>query len=59
MRFSSVSSLRRPLLALAVLALPLLTGGCSWLNLSGPQSTFDVKGPVAKNQLDVFYTRSG
>ena len=56
MRFSSVPSLRRPLLALAVLALPLLLSGCKWLNLSGPQSTFDVKGPVAKHQLDVFYT---
>ncbi len=51
MRFSSVSLFRRALPALAVLALPLITGG--WL--SGPQSTFDVKGPVAKTQLDVFY----
>lgn len=51
MRFSPVSTLRRALPALAVLALPLFTGG--WLQ--GPQSTFDVKGPVAKAQLDVFY----
>lgn len=31
--------------------LPLLTGG--WI--SGPQSTFETHGPVAKTQLDVFY----
>lgn len=31
--------------------LPLLCGG--WL--SGPQSTFDTKGPVAESQLQVFY----
>jgi cytochrome c oxidase subunit 2 len=42
---------RRGLTALAVACLPLITGG--WL--SGPQSTFDTKGPVAKAQLDVFY----
>jgi cytochrome c oxidase subunit 2 len=50
--------LRRAATALAVLALPLLTGGWtdSVLPTSGPQSTFDVKGPVAKSQLEVFYT---
>jgi cytochrome c oxidase subunit 2 len=42
---------RRIFAALAVALLPLLVGG--WL--SGPQSTFDTKGPVAKAQLDVFY----
>ncbi len=42
---------RRVLTALAVACLPLITGG--WL--TGPQSTFDTKGPVAKAQLDVFY----
>ena len=42
---------RRGLTALAVACLPLITGG--WL--TGPQSTFDTKGPVAKAQLDVFY----
>jgi cytochrome c oxidase subunit II len=34
--------------------MPIFFGG--WLNwLSGPQSTFDTKGPVAKTQLDVFH----
>lgn len=51
MRFRSVLPLRRAATTLAVLALPLLSGG--WL--SGPQSTFDTKGPVAKAQLEVFY----
>lgn len=37
---------------LATVLLPLLLGG--WTQ--GPQSTFDAKGPVAKAQLDVFYT---
>lgn len=40
----------RCLAALFVALTPLLQGG--WL--SGPQSTFDVKGPVAKSQLEVF-----
>lgn len=52
MRFRSVFPLRRTATSLAVLALPFLTGGWIW----GPQSTFDTKGPVAKAQLDVFYT---
>lgn len=51
MRFSPVPFLRRFAANCALLALPLLFGG--WL--SGPQSTFDVKGPVARTQLDVFY----
>ena len=51
-RFRSALSLRRAATSLAVLALPLLTGGWIW----GPQSTFDTKGPVAKAQLEVFYT---
>jgi len=42
---------RRLSTALAVACLPLLTG--CWL--SGHQSTFDTKGPVARSQLDVFY----
>lgn len=34
--------------------MPLFFGG--WFEwLTGPQSTFDTKGPVAKAQLDVFY----
>ncbi len=45
---------RRALPAAAVAVIPLFTGG--WLNwLTGPQSTFDTKGPVAQSQLDVFY----
>lgn len=43
---------RRPIWHLLLVALiPLLSGG--WL--SGPQSTFDTKGPVAETQLEVFY----
>ncbi len=37
--------------ALVVACLPLLAGG--WT--SGPQSTFETEGPVAKSQLDLFY----
>lgn len=36
---------------LLVALIPVLSGG--WL--SGPQSTFDTKGPVAESQLSVFY----
>ena len=39
---------------LALSALPILLGGWSWTQ--GPQSTFDTQGPVAKSQLQVFYT---
>ena len=46
--------LRRVASCAAVAAMPLFFGG--WLNwLTGPQSTIDVAGPVAKSQLDVFY----
>jgi cytochrome c oxidase subunit 2 len=51
MRFRPVLPLRRAATSLALLALPLLTGG--WIY--GPQSTFDTKGPVARTQLEVFY----
>ena len=51
MRFSPAFVLRRAASTCALLSLPLLLGG--WL--SGPQSTFDVKGPVAREQLNVFY----
>ncbi|MET0263451.1 MAG: cytochrome c oxidase subunit II, partial [Rariglobus sp.] len=56
MTFPSIfrSLKRRALTCAAVSAMPLFTGG--WLNwLTGPQSTFDTHGPVAKAQLDVFY----
>jgi cytochrome c oxidase subunit 2 len=57
MRSRSVAFLRRLFTSLAVLTLPLFTGG--WLGsvfpTSGPQSTFETEGPVAKTQLDVFY----
>jgi len=44
----------RALSCAAVATVPLFTGG--WFNwLTGPQSTFDTHGPVAKSQLDVFY----
>lgn len=51
---SSVSSdqpKRRFWHLLFVALIPIFSGG--WL--SGPQSTFDTKGPVAETQLDVFY----
>jgi cytochrome c oxidase subunit 2 len=51
---SSVSSdqpKRRIWHMLLVALIPVVCGG--WL--SGPQSTFDTKGPVAETQLDVFY----
>lgn len=52
--FTSRSILRRVASCAAVAAMPLFLGG--WLNwLTGPQSTIDVAGPVAKSQLDVFY----
>jgi cytochrome c oxidase subunit II len=53
--FASLHShFRRAALCGAVACIPFVAGG--WLNwLSGPQSTFDVKGPVAKTQLEVFY----
>jgi cytochrome c oxidase subunit 2 len=48
---SSGRPARRIYAALFVALLPLIGGG--WL--SGPQSTFDTKGPVAESQLDLFY----
>jgi cytochrome c oxidase subunit 2 len=39
---------------LVLVALPVFLGGWSWTQ--GPQSTFDTQGPVAKSQLQVFYT---
>jgi cytochrome c oxidase subunit 2 len=45
---------RRALPCAAVAAMPLFFGG--WFKwLTGPQSTFDTHGPVAKSQLEVFY----
>jgi len=45
---------RRVLTCAAVSVMPLFFGG--WFKwLSGPQSTFDTQGPVAKAQLNVFY----
>lgn len=49
--FSSDRLKRRLWSLLFVAAIPVLCGG--WL--SGPQSTFDTKGPVAESQLGVFY----
>ncbi len=48
---------RRSLLTAAMLSIAILNGGWSWgiFRLSGPQSTFETAGPVAKAQLDVFY----
>lgn len=45
---------RRVFTCAAVSVMPLFFGG--WFKwLSGPQSTFDTQGPVAKAQLNVFY----
>jgi len=51
---SLLAKARRLPASLAWVALPLLLGGWSWTQ--GPQSTFDTQGPVAKSQLQVFYT---
>jgi cytochrome c oxidase subunit 2 len=48
---SFVTTSRRLATLIAVACLPLFTSG--WL--SGPQSTFETEGPVARSQLDVFY----
>lgn len=55
MRLSAPSrfALRR-LSALLLASLASFFGGWSWIN--SPQSTFDTRGPVAKSQLEVFYT---
>jgi len=54
MRFQNPpKSLSRWALAAAALAAPALLSGCFWLD--GPQSTFDPNGPVAHEQLDLFY----
>jgi len=47
-------SFRRLLALLAISILPVVCGGWSWID--GRQSTFDTHGPVAKSQLQVFYT---
>jgi len=49
--FASPRFLRLTHRSLALLGLALLTG--CWLD--GPQSTFDVQGPVARSQLHLFY----
>ncbi len=57
MRLRFVPSARRITASLSLLAIAVLTGGWSnsVLPVSGPQSTFDTQGPVARAQLDVFY----
>jgi len=54
---SHFSQLKRRALPCAIVAsLPLFLGGWgNWNWLTGHQSTFDTKGPVAASQLDVFY----
>ena len=55
MRFPNFSNrLGRRALAAAALAGSFLLSGCFWLD--GPQSTFDPRGPVAREQLSLFYT---
>lgn len=55
MMISALPRQLRRLPALVTVALmPVFFGGWSWIQ--GPQSTFDTQGPVAKSQLDVFYT---
>jgi cytochrome c oxidase subunit II len=51
--YSPVRLARKSLVAAAMALIPVFMGGWSWIE--GPQSTFDVQGPVAKAQLDVFY----
>lgn len=58
MTFKSLfSQLKRRAFPCAIVAsLPVFLGGWgNWNWLTGPQSTFDTKGPVAASQLDVFY----
>ncbi|EIP96515.1 cytochrome c oxidase, subunit II [Opitutaceae bacterium TAV1] len=47
--------LRRCTALTVISLLPLFLGGWSWRWLSGPQSTIDVAGPVARAQTQVFY----
>src|SRR5208283_3586592 len=51
-RFST--RLARWAVAASALAGAFLLSGCLWLD--GPQSTFEPAGPVAREQLDLFYT---
>ena len=54
MRFPNLSNglARRARVAAALVGLSLLSG-CVWFD--GPQSTFDPAGPVAREQLQLFY----
>ena len=55
MRLSQIiSKFPRFLKAAAALSGTVLLSGCFWLD--GPQSTFDPNGPVARRQMDLFYT---
>jgi cytochrome c oxidase subunit 2 len=55
MRFPIFSNrMSRFALGAAALAGSALMSGCLWLD--GHQSTFDTSGPVARSQLDLFYT---
>ena len=54
MRVSNLSNrLARCARAAAALAGVALLQGCVWFD--GPQSTFDPAGPVAREQLNLFY----
>jgi cytochrome c oxidase subunit 2 len=53
-QFYKSASLQRFLNACLLILLPVFLGGWSWTE--GPQSTFQTEGPVAKSQLQVFYT---
>jgi len=53
-QFLLSARIRRCAHSLPLVALSLALGGWSWTE--GPQSTFDTQGPVAKSQLQVFYT---
>jgi cytochrome c oxidase subunit 2 len=52
--FNSSTPLTRYARTACALAGVLLLSGCYWLD--GPQSTFDPNGPVARHQLELFYT---
>jgi cytochrome c oxidase subunit 2 len=52
--FNTTSTFSRLIGAAVAAAGTVLLSGCFWLD--GPQSTFDPNGPVARRQMELFYT---
>jgi len=52
--FNTTSKFSRLIGAAVAAAGTFLLSGCFWLD--GPQSTFDPNGPVARRQMELFYT---